>query len=136
MIAQKNSFNETSRHLDVEFLSKSTKKEDFLECIDSLITTPIQETNYELKSDEKWREVSEQWKSAKIYLNLYESIEKKLRDQLIVLSQNKSCRGNGVSVCKFVRQGNIDYKSIPILEGMDFSNYRKKPQEQWRILSE
>lgn len=41
--------------------------------------------------------------------------------------------GFGVKVSKVVKKGNVDYKSIPALKGLDLEEYHKPPSEYWMI---
>jgi len=45
-------------------------------------------------------------------------------------------RGGGVLVTRFLVKGNVDYKKIPELKGVDLEKYRGPSREQWRVAPE
>lgn len=127
----------------IEFFSKSIDQEDFLECLKSLTKEEVKDPNHTVKSNNDWMAVSEQLKSVSKQLQDYERLmhslrekEKACKEQLIALSDGVSCKGNGVKITKYFRQGTIDYKSIPELKDVDLDKYKKDPSEFWRITIE
>lgn len=62
-----------------------------------------------------------------------EEEERRLREQLIAAAGDESCRGAGVQLTKYSRQGNVDYSKIPELWGLNLSDYRKPPIDAWRL---
>ncbi len=48
-----------------------------------------------------------------------------LTEKLIALAEHPSEAGSGVSVSRFWKQGAVDYKQVPQLEGVDLDAYRK-----------
>lgn len=45
----------------------------------------------------------------------------------------ESCAGEHVTVSKIVRTGNVNYKKIPELEGIDLDQYRGKSSTYWSV---
>jgi len=46
------------------------------------------------------------------------------------LAQHPSESGYGVTVTRFWKQGGVDYKRVPELQGVDLDVYRAKPREE------
>lgn len=63
-----------------------------------------------------------------------EQEEKKLRDQLMVLSEGKTRAEGGYIFIKEVKKGNIEYSKIPLLSSMDLEIYRKPDVEAWKLV--
>lgn len=63
-----------------------------------------------------------------------EQEEKKLRDQLMVLSEGKTKAEGRFVFMKEVRRGSIEYSKIPLLSSMDLEIYRKPDVEAWKLI--
>jgi hypothetical protein len=55
------------------------------------------------------------------------------RATLIDLSGDRDCEGFGVRVTQAERKGNINYKSVPSLDGVDLEEYRGKSSSYFRV---
>jgi DNA repair protein RadC len=55
------------------------------------------------------------------------------RQRLIDLTHSARESGNGVSVIRMWKSGNVDYKRIPELRGVDLERYRGKGREEVRV---
>lgn len=100
---------------------------------------PTDRDNIEITSKE-WTNLSDQY--AAIYtekkelqdkLARIESIEENIRKELILLADQKSARGAGIKLSKFIRRGHIDYSRVPQLDGVDLEPYRKESTKSWKI---
>lgn len=60
---------------------------------------------------------------------------KQIKDQLIEFAKEagSDCEGNYVKVSKVVRKGNVNYKKIPQLEGVNLEDYRGKSTEFYTV---
>ena len=83
---------------------------------------------------------SEQWlEQAKLYNELKEqkaAIEeqlKQVKNYLIEQAEGQPTKGGGVTVYPVTRKGNVQYKKIPELEGVDLDQYRGKSTTFWGI---
>lgn len=107
---------------------------DFYKCMITFKPPELTERDYEDKSsDNMWYNVSHDYKKIKQRIEEMQEQEEILRKQLIELSHDRNCRGNGISVRKSVRVGNVDYKAIPELKLIDLDKYRKEPITCWTI---
>ena len=59
-----------------------------------------------------------------------------LKTMIILKCGNKSVKAGGIVCCRQERKGNVDYKSIPELQGVDLEKYRKEGQTIWTIRAE
>ena len=82
------------------------------------------------RDDTAWQDAAGAWLSAKEMLTRAEENEKAARTRLIELGGGEGC---GVKAKLFKRVGNVDYKRIPELRGVDLERYRGKETEFWRI---
>ena len=42
-------------------------------------------------------------------------------------------QGAGVAVTRYWKAGNVDYKKVPVFQGLDLSGYRGKAREEVRV---
>ncbi len=77
---------------------------------------------YTQRDDIRWRCKVERWNELKI-----------LRQQIIDECEGENCEGAGIRVSKHTREGQVDWKSIPELKGIDLEKYRKTSVEYWSI---
>lgn len=56
-----------------------------------------------------------------------------LRTKLVSNAKHKRMKVGPVKLTQVMRKGNIDYKSIPELKGLNLEPYRKKGSEYWQI---
>jgi putative phage-type endonuclease len=119
---------------DDKYINNLIEKEwEFYQCIQEFTPPPLSEKDYQIKSDDLWMELSEQWKNANALLKEYTAKEKGLREHLISMAQDTNCKGNGVLLNKIIRKGMVDYASIPELKNVNVENYRKDKITSWRI---
>jgi putative phage-type endonuclease len=85
------------------------------------------------RDDADWLEAADSWIKARNALKEAEELESACRDALIHLAQEESARGCGVSLCRSVRRGAIEYSKIPELKLIDTEKYRKPPSVSWRL---
>jgi len=87
-----------------------------------------------------WIQASQTWcdKAAE-----YAAITKKIKDaekdqaalkqELLLLGEGEKVKGAGLTLVKSVRVGNVDYKKIPELKGIDLDQYRAASTEVWTL---
>lgn len=56
------------------------------------------------------------------------------RQALLALVKHPKEGGAGVTVARYWRQGNVDYKKIPALKGLDLTAWRGKAREEVRVM--
>jgi len=111
------------------------KEEEFWKRILDFSPPETSLRDYNIRSDDMWVKVCEEWKEVYSKLKELETKEKDLRESIIHLTNNQNTRGGGIQVSKVIRQGNVEYSKIPELQGINLNLYRKKPTEYWKIAS-
>lgn len=56
---------------------------------------------------------------------------KEIKDAMKDLCDNRSARGHGVQMTKYLNKGAVDYAKIPELAGVDLEQYRKQSFTKW-----
>lgn len=105
----------------------------FWECLQTLTPPELTSKDYITRYDDEWSLAADDWKSLNIQRKALEEKEEEARQLLIKLSENRNCKGAGVSACKVVRKGSIVYSDVPELRDVDLEKHRNKPTESWRI---
>jgi len=109
------------------------KEKEFWKYVTDLEQPPLEDEDLVKKNDDQWYSATSKYIE---FQKQFKSIEEKLesaRNELITLADGKNCKGFGIEVIKSSRRGNIDYKSIPQLMGVDLEVYRKPTGQSWRI---
>lgn len=119
---------------DKAYIEQMLEKEAaFFQCVQSDTPPPLTKRDYLQREDHIWREKAEKWRQVQENLKRFESEEKLLREELIELADSKNCEGGGIRMTLSMRKGAVDYKSIPLLQGIDLEPYRKKSSTVWSI---
>lgn len=87
----------------------------------------------EQRFDPEWEEAAREFASAKAAADAANDALKAARKRLEDLAGGVSSIGAGVRLSVIERAGNIDYKKIPELKGVDLEQYRGKPVKTVRI---
>lgn len=93
----------------------------------------LTDKDYVERCDDMWDTLSYLYLQANKKIKALEEEEKAIRERLIHAAQSRNSRGNGVVVTRMFVKGNVDYKAIPELSGVNLEAYRKPTREQWRI---
>lgn len=110
------------------------KEREFWKYVTDLEQPPFEDRDLVKKNDEKWALAVCRYTELQKQLKFVEEKFEFARNELINLTDGKNCKGHGIEVIKSCRRGNIDYKSIPQLIGVDLEIYRKPTGQCWRIL--
>lgn len=119
---------------DDNYIKNMLKKEQqFWECMQGFTAPAFTDRDYQCTENPQWAEAANEWITINDQLKQLESREEKVRKQLILMAENKNTVGAGLKACKFLRKGNVDYFSIPEIQGVDVDKYRKMPTECWKF---
>lgn len=87
-----------------------------------------------------WVQASQTWclKAAQYaditkQLKSMEEQQASLKKDLLDMAEGDRVKGSGLTLVKSIRQGNVDYKKIPELKGLDLDQYRGKSTEVWTL---
>lgn len=101
----------------------------------SMLSYRSPEPEIEERNDEDVLDAINAWKKAKEAREEAQELEKICRDSLIYLANDKPYRCLGVTVKKHFQKGEVDYKKIPELNGVNTESYRKAGIEYWKVYS-
>lgn len=119
---------------DQEYIDILIQKEaKFYHCMQTLEAPKLTDRDFVEKNDELWRVASESWIKCQNSLEDLKAREEELRETLVCLSGKSNAVGSGIKVSRILRKGNVDYKNVPELHGIDLEQYRKPTTEFWRI---
>lgn len=83
--------------------------------------------------DSEWSTAAKGFADAKMLADqAAERLEAARQALLALVKHPKEC-GAGVTVSRFWKQGNVDYKRVPVLQGLDLSPWRGKAREEVRV---
>jgi len=85
------------------------------------------------RDDFAWSEITERLKYAHHQLKTWGDAYDSAKKELIELAKTKSSEGFGVRLTYSVRKGNVQYKDIPALKGLDLEQFRGKHSEVWTV---
>ena len=85
------------------------------------------------RKDVEFTSVANEWTKANALLAEAKERVDEARGRLIDLSGDRDCEGGGVRVTQAERKGNINYKKVPSLDGVDLEQYRGKSSSYFRV---
>ena len=84
------------------------------------------------RTDDAWLEAAIRYRETKTAYDLAAEALESAKAGLLALTDTDAS-GAGVKVSRVDKKGNVDYKSIPVLKGLDLEPYRKPGHTEWRI---
>lgn len=119
---------------DTKYITQLNEAEEaFWDRLTSWSPPPENAREYEVFENERRQILADKWKEAKKQADYYGKLEKEYREELINDAGERSTIGCGVKILMSARAGNIDYKAIPQLKGIDLEEYRKSPIKLFRV---
>ena len=94
---------------------------------------PLSDQDTKSRTDAAWQQAAEHYRALKSAADAAQVKVDAARSQLIALATHTKESGFGVSVTRFWKQGNVDYKKVPELQGCDLNLYRGAMREEVRI---
>jgi putative phage-type endonuclease len=85
------------------------------------------------RDDETWRKAAAEFLLRRQEAEIAAEKLDQAKAALIELQQAPSEAGHGVLVTRFWKQGSVDYKKVPQLQGVDLTQYRGKAREEVRV---
>ena len=118
--------------VEADFKPLITAWEAFNACMDQGIR-PEQE---DLDESETFQEIVQRYRIQKLRLEAEEKAFKAIEEEVKAYasrSGKSSLKGFGATISQVTRQGNVDYKKIPELKGVDLDKYRGKSTTYWTV---
>lgn len=101
--------------------------------LDSDTPPPLTDADTVLREDAQWTKAAVAFAEAKRAADLTDAEVDKARDALLALAVHPREQGSGVSVTRYWKAGNVDYKKVPALNGLNLEAYRGKSREEVRV---
>lgn len=86
-----------------------------------------------VRSDTAWTAAAAAYTAAKRVAEEHAERLDAAKAALVTLAAHPMETGSGVSVTRYWKAGNVDYKRVPELKGMCLDAYRAKSREEVRI---
>lgn len=97
---------------------------------------PLTEADTVMRHDAAWATAAAAYTQAKRDADALAERLEAARQALVSLAHHPREQGAGVSVTRFWKQGNVDYKKVPQLQGLDLNPYRGKARQEVRVLTD
>ena len=97
---------------------------------------PLTEADTAMRNDAAWTDAAAAYTLAKREADAQSERLEAARQALVALAQHPKEQGAGVSVTRFWKQGNVDYKKVPQLQGLDLNPYRGKARQEVRVMAD
>ena len=107
--------------------------DDFMEFIQSDTPPPLTDRDKRMRNDPEWMVATEVYLHAKRKADAIAEELDQAKAALLKLASHPSETGNGVTVTRFWKSGNVDYKKIPELSVIDLDAYRAKGRFEVRV---
>lgn len=106
---------------------------EFWEMVQTLKAPKLIEKDYEQKRGQEWQRPTDRYKYLTEQRKLIDDEMELVREEIIALTDDRNCIGNGIKVSKLISKGRVDYDAIPELKTINLDDYRKEPIQTWRI---
>ncbi len=94
---------------------------------------PLSEADTVQRDDPGWQTAAQAFADAKRSADQADASLVTARDALVKLAVHPREQGAGVTVTRYWKAGNVDYRRVPALSGVDLSSYRGKGREEVRV---
>lgn len=94
---------------------------------------PLTEKDVLIREDQVWLDAATAYIAAKTQVDVHAALLETSKVALIALASHNSEAGAGVKVTRFWKAGNVDYKKVPGLKGVDLDQYRGAMREEVRV---
>jgi len=105
----------------------------FQKYLDTDTPPPLSDRDTATRDDPEWKLAALGYLNAKRMAEEATATLEAAREQLVGLTSHPSESGAGVTVTRFWKQGNVDYKRVPELDGVSLDGYRGKGREEVRV---
>ena len=121
---------------DKEFQEKIAKAvTKFWDCVQKMEPPELSEKDYVvIENDEDFSSASIRWRDARAKIKELETVLEEAEAELkSYLKKHSAVQGYGVRLIKYSKKGNVQYKNVPELKGVDLEKYRGKPSTVMKI---
>jgi len=103
--------------------------------VDTDTPPPLTDADTVQRLDAEWSLAAQGFAETKVAADQAAERLEAARQALLALVKHPKESGAGVTVTRFWRQGNVDYKKIPALKGLDLAAWRGKAREEVRVVA-
>jgi hypothetical protein len=107
--------------------------EQFQTYLDTDIPPPLTDADTVLREDADWSQAALAFAEAKRLADKADTALTQAREALVSLVGHPREQGSGVTVTRYWKAGNVDYKKIPVLKGLDLGAFRGNAREEVRV---
>lgn len=108
--------------------------DQFVKYLESDTPPPLTERDTKTREDQEWRDAAARYLEAKRQSEVSTAALDEARAALVALVTHPSESGAGVSVSQFWKRGNVDYKRVAALQGVDLEAYRGPSRMETRVV--
>jgi hypothetical protein len=106
----------------------------FQQYLDSDTPPPLTDDDTVVRNDAAWSKAAQAYAQAKQEADAFAERVDVARQALLALATHPKEQGSGVTVTRYWKQGNVDYKKVPALQGLDLTQWRGKGREEVRVV--
>jgi len=120
---------------DPDFKARYMEKaRKFWKCVAFNEPPALQDSDYkDMSAEPQWKGFATEYRKLCEQIKNLEEVKESYRKELIKLSGDQNCSGDGLKVMKTTVRGRVDYDAIPELKDVDIDKYRKKSSTIWKI---
>ncbi|MCW5766508.1 MAG: YqaJ viral recombinase family protein [Phycisphaeraceae bacterium] len=107
--------------------------EGFMRFIAEDLPPPLTDRDTLIRTDADWLQAAEAYAHLKAEAEAVSARLDEAKARLIGLVSHTSEKGAGVQVTKYWKAGNVDYKKVPELAGVELEKYRGPAREEVRV---
>jgi len=101
--------------------------------LDTDTPPPLVDADTVHREDAAWATAAQEYAQAKQVAQAADEALDRAKDALVALTEHPREQGAGVTVTRYWKAGNVDYKRVVELRGVDLEAYRGKAREEVRV---
>lgn len=108
----------------------------FIRCVTDAQAPPLMDRDTRLRDDAEWLRAASAYLEARRAADTLATTLDDAKSKLVSLTRHAKEQGGGVSITRLWKRGNIEYKRVPELVGVDLEQYRGAAREEVRVTVE
>lgn len=101
--------------------------------VTTITPPPLTEKDVLVREGLEWQNAATAYLAARATVELHTAALDTAKATLIALASHNNEAGAGVKVNRYWKAGNVDYKKVPALKGVDLDLYRGAVREEVRV---
>ncbi len=97
---------------------------------------PLSARDVRKRDDAEWLAAASMYPDAKRIADMATKTLEEAKERLIARAGHAKEQGGGVTVTRLFRRGNVDYKRIPAVVGVDLDQFRGSGREEVRVIAD